>query len=102
MQVIHIGSSSQGCWQHTLASKAAPGDSQTVNSIIFAPCHDFAFGRGCTAGMKTAKKLQRLGWLLVLSLLCSQSRADLVYDNSSNDLNTRFNVGTNEVGDEIV
>jgi hypothetical protein len=67
-----------------------------------SPCHDFAFGKSCTAGMKTAKKLQRLGLLLVLSLLCSQSRADLVYDNSSNDLNTRFNAGTNEVGDEIV
>jgi hypothetical protein len=50
-------------------------------------------------------------WLRLLSLLAvfgslaltaQTARADLVYDNSTNDLLIRFNPGTNEVGDEII
>ena len=51
--------------------------------------------------MKTLTTLHGLVLLLFVSGLCQQSRADLVYDNSSADLSVRFSPGTNEVGDEI-
>ncbi len=52
--------------------------------------------------MKNSITLHSLLFLLLVSGVCSQSRADLVYDNSSGDLSVRFAPGTNEVGDEIV
>jgi hypothetical protein len=52
--------------------------------------------------MKTHTSLHGLVLLLSVSAVCLPGRADLVYDNSSNDLSVRFNTGTNEVGDEIV
>src|SRR5258708_2625551 len=52
-------------------------------------------------------KLIRRNVLLLLvtvgSILCSPTlRATPIYDNSVNDLSTRFNPGTTEVGDEIL
>jgi len=52
--------------------------------------------------MKTLTRLQGALLLFLAAGVCQQSRADLVYDNSSTDLAVRFNPGTNEVGDEIV
>src|SRR5882762_5761803 len=49
--------------------------------------------------------IQRHALLLVTvgSIVCSSSlRATTIYDNSVNDLFTRFNPGTTEVGDEII
>lgn len=44
-------------------------------------------------------------WLiagLLLTGLCHQASAVLIYDNSVNDLRIRFNPGRSEVGDEII
>jgi hypothetical protein len=52
------------------------------------------------------KKCYNLSSCLILGLLWmnvgQQLRAAVIYDNSENDLNYRFNPGTNEVGDEIL
>jgi hypothetical protein len=40
--------------------------------------------------------------VVAAALLAPTAHAELVYNNSSNDLTNRFNPGTNEVGDEIV
>jgi len=51
------------------------------------------------------KLIRRNALLLVAvsSIFCSPSlRATPIYDNSVNDLSTRFNPGTTEVGDEIL
>jgi hypothetical protein len=52
--------------------------------------------------IKTLTILRGLFLLLLASGVCRPCGADLIYDNSRNDLSTRFSPGTNEVGDEIV
>ena len=50
---------------------------------------------------KLCKLLSSAGVLALLLVSNHRAVADLVYDNSSTDLLTRFNPGVNEVGDEI-
>src|SRR5438445_8216070 len=53
-------------------------------------------------------KTQLLNWLLVVIALviwvlsAARLRAETIYDNSINDLASRFNPGLLEVGDEVV
>jgi hypothetical protein len=46
--------------------------------------------------------LTLLTGVFLSGLFSSVGRADVVYNNSTNDLGIRFNIGTAEVGDEIV
>lgn len=54
--------------------------------------------------MKSKNFVKGMGWSVLLAALSVASvvRADIVYNNSTTDLNIRFNPGTREVGDEIV
>ena len=54
--------------------------------------------------MKKTAFLKSVGWGVILALLqtVSVSLADTVYDNSTTDLNIRFNPETREVGDEMI
>ena len=54
--------------------------------------------------MKKTAFLKSVGAGVILALLqtVSVSLADTVYDNSTTDLNIRFNPETREVGDEII
>lgn len=52
------------------------------------------------------KAFGKISVLLIISVLCVGStlplRAEVIYDNSANDLVGRFNTGTVEVGDEVM
>lgn len=51
---------------------------------------------------KNYSPLGRLLGLLAATLIAGQASAQLIYDNSVNDLATRLNPGLKEVGDEII
>ncbi|MEY2465953.1 MAG: hypothetical protein QOD03_474 [Verrucomicrobiota bacterium] len=51
--------------------------------------------------MNKLSYLKNGAFIAALCLACQAARADVVYDNSTADLSTRFNPGTIEVGDQI-
>ena len=55
----------------------------------------------CTKSMKTGLKILT-GVLLTAVGLCANTRGAVVYNNSTNDLHTRLQLGSVEVGDEVL